>query len=131
MREHKYMTYDNIVTIMDRLHDQQLYELEAWVSFGLDTGFRSVDFKRLMREDIVDGKIAGFHCDRFDNLYPDVKLSKRSVALLEYLPVSGVLFPEKQYTYLLKVRTNTTERFYWHELRRLYIQQLLEQFCEK
>lgn len=115
------LKYEDIIDMMDLLHKNELYELEGWISLGLDTGFRSVDFERLTREDIIDSEIREFYCIRLGDTYPDVTLSDRSLSLLEHLPSKGVLFPKRQYIYLQKVRECAKKRFIWHDLRKVYL----------
>lgn len=100
----KFLKYKEMIEIMDELHQKKLYELECWISLKLDTGFMSKDFERLTREDIVDGRISGFYFSKCNRTYSEVKLSDRSLSLLEYLPCTGVLFPKNQGIYREKVR---------------------------
>lgn len=117
----KDLNYEYIVGIMNKLHENELYELESWVSLGLDTGFRSEDFEKLTREDIVNGKVLGFYCIKSDGLYPEAELSFRSLSLLEYLPKTGVLFPKKQHIYLRQVCKYVDEKITWLNLREINI----------
>lgn len=125
------LKYEDFIDIMDQLHKNELYELEGWITLGLDTGFRSVDFERLAREDIKDSKIRGFYCIKLGDTYPDVTLSDRSLCLLKHLPSTGALFPKRQYIYLRKIREYTKTRIIWHDLRKVYLKMEYERIVKE
>lgn len=116
-----------VVDIMNHLHEKGLYKVEGLLSIGLDTGFRMSDIQRLEREDIVEGKITDFYCNKYGRSYPEVKLSNKSLELLNYLPKTGKLFPKPIYIYISEVRENAEEKFSWHQLRKI---KLGERQCE-
>lgn len=98
------------VSLLDELHKMKLYELEAYVSFGMDTGIRPRDLECVERANIVGNIVRGVKCHKTDNEYSDRVLSERTLSLLHYLPKQELLFPKKTYQYNSMIRKSTKNK---------------------